>query len=162
MSPNTFRVLKLNEDVMFRLRLYTQKLSNPANDFSNSVTTYYILVTMVAFVSTSAAFVYQNTSNIVIALQTAMITIGTSQALGMFLCVGCKIDKVKMLHLKLQSIVDQAAKGLKRDRIRFLSFKFVHRKLDFSRWLPKYSGYVLEMRAKVFALHHADAMLHLW
>lgn len=66
---------------------------------------------MMAFNATSAVFLYQNVSDIVIALRAAMTILGTIQALGMFISVGCEIDKVKMVHQKLQSIVDQAAKG---------------------------------------------------
>lgn len=67
---------------------------------------------MIGFIAASAVFVYQNISNVVTALRTGMVTIGSTQVLGMGLSVGCKIDQVKVLHQKLQTIVDQAAEGI--------------------------------------------------
>lgn len=112
MSP--FKVLELNELVMVWLRIYPHHLtanSIPTNDFFKSITVFYISFNLLAFIVTSAMFVYQNTSYVVIALRTGMVVVGSSQALGMFLSVCLNSDKVKMLHQKLQAIVDQAAIG---------------------------------------------------
>lgn len=120
MTPS-FKVLRLNELVMLWLRIYSHRLAPDtilADDFFKSITTYYIWFNMFAFIGTSAAFVCQNTSNIMDALRTAMVVVGSSQALGMFSSFGCKITKVKLLHQKLQAIVDQAAKG-KSERLVF-------------------------------------------
>lgn len=111
-SPAAFKVLALNELTMVRLRIFTRRLCDSVSDFSESVTVWYISFHMLAFIATSMTFAYQNVSNFfMFALRTAMVVVGTSQAFGMFLCIGCKIIKVKTLHLKLQAIVDQAANG---------------------------------------------------
>lgn len=108
---SSFKVLKLNELVMVRLRIYMRQLADPIGDFFESISMYYIAFNMLAFIATSMTFVYQNASNIMIALRTMMVVVGTSQALGMFLCIGSNVTTVKMLHIKLQTIVDQTAKG---------------------------------------------------
>lgn len=113
MSP--FKVLELNELVMVWLRIYPHHLtanSIPTNDSFKSITVFYISFNLLAFIVTSAMFVYQNTSYVVIALRTGMVVVGSSQALGMFLSVCFNSNKVKMLHQKLQAIVDQAAIGV--------------------------------------------------
>lgn len=109
-----FKVLKLNEQFMVWLRIYPHPISDITdadNDFFKSITTYCISFNDLAFITTSSVFVYQNASNIMVALRTTMVIIGTSQAFGMFLYVGCKIDKVKMLQIKLQEIIDKTALG---------------------------------------------------
>lgn len=106
-----YKVLELNELVMVRLRIYTRQLTDPKSDFFESITMYYISFNMLAFIATSVAFVYQNVSNFMVVLRTLMVIVGTSQALGMFLYIGRKIIKVKMLHQKLQAIVDRTARG---------------------------------------------------
>lgn len=111
---SSFKVLKLNELMMVWIRIYSKPStvdSIPTKDFFRSTTAYNISLHIVGFIATSAVFLYQNKSDAAAALPTVMVIVGTSQALGMFLCVGCKIDKVKMLHQKLQAIVDQAAAG---------------------------------------------------
>lgn len=112
---SSFKVLKLNEMLMVWLRIYPYPLtadSIPINDFFQSIASYYISLIMLAYNVTSGVFLYQNASDIVIALRTSLTIVGTCQSLGMFLTVGCKIDKVKLLHRKLQAIVDQAAEGI--------------------------------------------------
>lgn len=116
MSSSPFKVLRLNELLMDRLHIYSHPLlttaSIPTNDFFRSITTYYILFHVVGFIAGSAVFAYQNASHVVLALRTGTVLVGTCQALGMFLTVGCKFDKVKVLHQKLQAIVDQTAEGI--------------------------------------------------
>lgn len=134
------KVLELNELIMVRLRIYTRQLTDPNSDFFKSITVYYIAFNMLAFIATSVAFSYQNLTNFIVVLRTAMVIVGTSQALGMFLCIGCKIIKIKMLHQKLQAIVDQTVKGMKKLLQSFFKefFSFV---LNF-RWSHQYNRYV--------------------
>lgn len=106
-----FKVLSSNEMLMNRLRIFTHRLNDPINDFFKSITTYYFALNIMAFIVTSGVFVYENRSHLIVALRTAMVVIGCSQALGMFLSVGTNMLKVKALHLKLQSIVDETAQG---------------------------------------------------
>lgn len=99
---------------MVWLHLFSHPLtadSIPSNDFFKPIATYYILFFVVGFITASAVFMYQNASNIVLALRTGTVLVGTCQALGMFLSVGCKFAKVQGIHQKLQEIVDRAAKG---------------------------------------------------
>lgn len=111
---STFKVLELNELMMVWIRIFPNRQtvnSTPTNEFSRSITTYNISLHIVGFMAASAVFLYQNKSDVATALPTAMVILGSSQALGMFLCMDCNIDKVKMIHQKLQAIVDRAAEG---------------------------------------------------
>lgn len=111
---SSFKVLKLNELMMVWIRIFPERLtanSPTTNEFFNSLTTHYILLHILGFIAASAGFLCQNKSDVAVALPTAMVIMGSSQALSMFLCLGCKLDKVKMLHQNLQAIVDQAAEG---------------------------------------------------
>ena len=110
-----FKVLKSNEQFMVWFRIYTHPLSDVSHvdhDFFKSITVYCVTFTEISFIVSSVVLVCLNVSdNIMVALRTAMVIAGTSQALGMFLSVGITIDKVKLLHIKLQEIIDQTAKG---------------------------------------------------
>lgn len=100
---------------MVWLRIYPYPVTAdpmPTNDFFKSITTYCISFNILAFIVSSAVFLYQHASDAVTALPTVMVIVGSFQVLGMFLCAGCKLDKVRELHRKLQAIVDQAAEGL--------------------------------------------------
>lgn len=112
---DAFKVLRLNELVLVWLRIYPHQLtvatSVPSKGFFKSISVHYISLNLFAFIVASGAFVYQNLANVMDALRTGTVTFGSGQALGMFLSIGCNIDKVKLLHQKLQAIVDQAAKG---------------------------------------------------
>lgn len=106
-----YTVLANMENVMKRLRIYTDRLSDLSDDFFNSIATHFNLVNMIIFIVTSALFVFQSTTQLIDALRTVMVVIGSIQSLGMFITFGMKIVQVKQLHLKLQNIVDQSIKG---------------------------------------------------
>lgn len=95
---------------MIWLRVYTHPLRKSPTNFTLSM--YLISLDVFVLIVASAAYVYQNLSNIGDALRTGTVVIGVSQALGMFVCVGRSTAVVKLLHIKLQAIVDQAAKGI--------------------------------------------------
>lgn len=103
-----FKVLQMP---VTRLWTFPHRLSYPAADFFKSFTAYYFSFNIIAFIITSAVFVYQNSTNFIMALRTSMVCFGCSQALGMFLSVGFNIMKVKKLHLKLQEIVNETDRG---------------------------------------------------
>lgn len=107
-----FIVLSSNEKLMNRLRIFTNRLNDPINEFFTSITTFYFAFNIMVFIVTSGVFVYENRSNLIVALRTAMVVIGCSQALGMFFSVGINMPKVKALHLKLQKIVNETAQGI--------------------------------------------------
>lgn len=106
-----FKVLKLNDQMMIWLQINTHhRLTDVANN-NFPISMRCISLNLFAFALASATFVYQNTANVMLALRTGTVTLGTSQALGMFLSIGCNFDNVKLLHRKLQAIVDQTARG---------------------------------------------------
>lgn len=110
-----FKVLKYNEFSITRLGFCPfEFLSKPIrNEFFKSLSTYFIVMHMVAFLICSLTCVYQNMSRIDVALRTSIVTIGTSQALCMIISFGSKMKKIKAVHLKLQQIVDATPPGLK-------------------------------------------------
>lgn len=109
-----FKVLKLNEQLMILLRIYRQPIRNVTdadNDFFKSITTYCLAFSDITFAAASAVFVYQNVSDIMVALRTTLLIVGAIQSVAIFLSIGCKIDKIKVLQIKLQEIIDQTAMG---------------------------------------------------
>lgn len=123
---SSFKVLKLNEQIMIWLRIYNHhSFVEMANSFSFVM--YCISLDLFAFIVSSAVFVYQNTSNIISALRATMVGMGSIQALGMFLYVVWNIDRSKLLHRKLQAFVDQAAKGKNAKEIWISLLKFILR-----------------------------------
>lgn len=103
-----FKVFEYNQRFMAKLGLYSYHLERPTNDLFKSLATYYILFFSIAFTITSSAiFAITHTSQFSLALETCFIVIAGIQTAGVFLSVGLNMTKVKILHLKLQQIVDE-------------------------------------------------------
>lgn len=147
-----FKVLKLNENIMFRLRIYSHHLINPTNDFFKSITVYYFLFSLIACAISSAVFVYQNISELGNALRSSIIVVGIGQAIGMFMWFGLKIVSVKALHLKLQEIVDETDQGT---HLYLMSYLTENGSQVISRcsWRTWCIEYVLDVWAKVSQIH---------
>lgn len=87
-------------------------LTKPINGFFKSISTYYILFNTIIFlIVSSIVFLYENVEHPQYALKTGVFIVGGLQAIGMFLSFGLKMDKVSILHVKLQEIVDGSAQG---------------------------------------------------
>lgn len=103
-----FNVLEYNQWYMSKIGFYSYHLTRPTNDLFRSFASYYILFFSIIFtISSSAAFAIIHASQFSLALETSFILIAGIQTTGVFLSIGLKMKKVKILHLKLQEIVDQ-------------------------------------------------------
>lgn len=103
-----FKVFEYNQWYMTKVGLYSYNLTRPTNDLFKSFVTYYMLFFSIAFsIVSSATFSITHKSQFSLALETCFILIAGIQGSGVFLSIGLKMKKVKILHLNLQEIVDQ-------------------------------------------------------
>lgn len=102
-----FKVLKNNLKYMTHLGIYSDNLTEPTNEFFESISSYYVLISIILAFTASAVFILKNSSDVKPSLGAMKICVGVVQCGGMFLGIGLKMIKVKALHLKLQSIVDE-------------------------------------------------------
>lgn len=104
-----FKVLEYNQISMRWAGIHSKDLYKPTNEFFKSFATYYILFSVISFtIGSSAVFVYKYSSNFEVVSEPSLIVIAGSQAAGMFLSVGLNMKKIKILHIKLQEIVDES------------------------------------------------------
>ena len=103
-----FNVLQYNQRFMAKIAIHSYRLTEPTNEFFKSPVPFIILFLLsVGHVISSGVFVYRNFRQFEVALQAIFVMIGGFQGLGMYLSVGLKMKKVKLLQLKLQQIVDE-------------------------------------------------------
>lgn len=102
-----FKVLKSNQTYMTYLGVYTKRLTEPINELHKSIFCYCLFVIMSISATGCATFIYRDPTNVKAALRATKTCCGIFQCTGMFIGVGCKMIKVKALHLRLQQIVDE-------------------------------------------------------
>lgn len=105
---SNLKILEYNQAFMTKIGIYSYQLTNPSNEFFSSFMTYFILLNGTVFtIISSAVFVYKHLSDFQIVLETCLILIAGIQSCGAFLSIGLKMKEMKLLHLKLQAIVDE-------------------------------------------------------
>lgn len=105
---SNLKILEYNQAYMTKIGIYSYRLTNPSNEFFSSFMSYFILLNGTLFtIISSAVFVYKHLSEFQIALETCLILIAGIQSCGAFFCIGLKMKQMKLLHLKLQAIVDE-------------------------------------------------------
>lgn len=111
-----FTVLKNNGNLMKRLGFFSHdSLTSQSNDFFKSPWTYFVLFISPSFILSTAVFVYRNvTTQLNTALRTGIVLLGECQSFGVFNSFGNQMQNIKAMHLKLQKIVDESAKGIKK------------------------------------------------
>lgn len=102
-----FIVLKYNQILMSWQGIHSHNLTEATNEFYRSLSTYYIIFTLSAFIITSAVRIYGYWPEIELILKPCSIAFGGVQCLGMFICIGLQMKRIKVLHLELQRIVDE-------------------------------------------------------
>lgn len=102
-----FKVLQTNQIYMTRIGNYSYNLTEPTNEFLYSFSTWVIIITMVIPLISAAILVYNDTYDFTSKLNSVFMFVGLSQGLGAYLNVGIQMKKIKLLHLKLQAMVDQ-------------------------------------------------------
>lgn len=103
-----FHVLKYNQWIMNKFGIYSYRLTEPSNEFFKSIRSYYILFTIfvINFIP-CAVYVYLHWPNFEVIFETMLCACGNIQTLGMFFNIGLQMKKIKVLHLKLQKMVDE-------------------------------------------------------
>lgn len=103
-----FTVLESNQAFMDWLGIYSYRLTEPTNEFLNSIVAWFFMFnSSVMIIGSSVLFIIKNMSQIQAVLGACKIAISGIQCGGMHLSVGIKMKLVKSLHLKLQQIVDE-------------------------------------------------------
>lgn len=104
-----FKVLEYNQISMRWAGIHSKDLHKPTNEFFKSFATYYILFSVISFtIGSSAVYIYKNSTHFEMVSEPILIVIAGLQAGGMFLSVGLNMKKIKILHIKLQEIVDES------------------------------------------------------
>lgn len=107
-----FNVLNNNQAFMSRLGLYSYRLTEPTFELFKSSFSYFIILFLGMGILLSVIFVFNfiragDFSNFIFLVEALVVVIAGFQSLPAYLAIAFKIDAVKALHLKLQSIVDQ-------------------------------------------------------
>lgn len=80
----------------------------PIKEFFKSPVNFYFLFNVVSFlVIASAVHLYKNTIAFILVIQVFQQIVGGSQCTGMCINIGINMEKIKLLHKKLQEIVDE-------------------------------------------------------
>ena len=103
-----FEVHKYNQAFMAFIGIHSYNLTDPSNEFFKSFATFYHLFTAFTFfIISSSVFVYWNWPNLEIILEPFLESMSGLTYGGMLLSIGLNMEKVKLLHLTLQQIVDE-------------------------------------------------------
>lgn len=105
-----FSVLKSNQEFMSRLGLYSYRLTETTFELSKSVFAYFMILFLVMGISLSIIYVVDTVKNdmsdVKKLVEALVVIIAGCQTLPAFLAMAFRINEIKALHLKLQSIVD--------------------------------------------------------
>lgn len=108
-----FQVLENNQAYMAWLGIYSYKLTEPTNEFFKSIVAWFFMFnSFVMIIISSILFIIKYISDIQGCLGAFKIAISGIQCGGMHLSLGLKMKKVKILHLKLQEIINESKKHL--------------------------------------------------
>lgn len=106
--PPKFKVLEYNQCLMARLGIHSFRLTEPTNDFFKSFATYVnIFLAFVLFVFSNAWYIYRIPTQFQAKIEAFLLIVAGIQYGGMFISIGFNMKKTKILHLKLQEIVDE-------------------------------------------------------
>lgn len=108
-----FKALKYNEYMLFKIGVFRNEFPRKSilNGFFKSLLIYYIVFVSMSFIVSSTLFAYQDDVEFNATLRACLFTIGTVQAVGMFISFGSNTDKVQAVHRKLQELVDKSNEG---------------------------------------------------
>lgn len=103
----SFNVLKYHTFVLSNiLRIYRIASQNEISVFYKAFSTYYVLITLLFFVTFGMAFVFANLAQFPLALRALTFITGSFQAMCMYYCYAKNSSNTKIIHNKLQAIVD--------------------------------------------------------
>lgn len=99
------KVLKSNQVLMGIFGIYPQSLAK--YEALNSISPFFMCSLMGASLVLSAIFAYEGSTELSAVLDAVLIFIGESQALAAYFNTRLKMDRVGILVLKLQDVVDR-------------------------------------------------------
>lgn len=107
-----FNVLNNNQAFMTRLGLYSYRLTEQSVELFKSHFSYFMILFLTLGISLSVMFVYHflmngNLNDLKPLVEALVVVIAGCQTLPAYLAIASKINAVKALHLKLQSVVDK-------------------------------------------------------
>lgn len=101
------KTLENNQFYMCLLGISSTRLTEPTNEFLQSINSYIILFGLAGLLFTcSIVSTIIHIDNIILALRTLVLIIGATQCIGSFVCIGLKMKEVKQIFLKVQHHVD--------------------------------------------------------
>lgn len=96
---NKFKVLKYHDFALMKLVIHPFVI-------------YYVLLNFISFIASSVAYVYQNASQVDIALRASPFIFGACQAFGMFYTYGMNLSEMQAVHSKLNKISGKIVEGM--------------------------------------------------
>lgn len=105
-----FNVLQVNKEYMLRLGIYSNNLTEPTNEFLKSLGTFLIVGAAMHSIISSTVHIFLGSSDFMSILDSVLIIFAIGQSLCVYINIGIKMKQIKVLHLKLQSIVNGSKK----------------------------------------------------
>lgn len=105
------KVLKYSENYLVFLGICSHQLNKPTNEFLKTVNTFVFLIGLLGLLSgCSAAYIYQNFSDLVTSINALFILSSGIACAGSYISIGINMKTVKRLHNELQRIVNEGTK----------------------------------------------------
>lgn len=100
------KVLKFSENYLTFLGICSNQLNQPTNEFLKTANSYVILIGFLMLNTFSAAYIYQNYSDMETSINALFaLSAGIANA-GSYISIGINMKTLKRLHNELQKIVD--------------------------------------------------------
>lgn len=106
-TMSKFSVLRYNQAFMAELGIYSNRLTEPTNEFFNNRIAHAIVGCLLVAIISNILFVWFGKTNSKSIRESLVLIVTSYQALGAYLNFGLKMKRVKELHLKLQEISDE-------------------------------------------------------
>lgn len=102
-----FRILERSQNLMTRLAISSQCLTDPRNEFFTRLMAYYIAFLLYAFAVTHWAVVFKYWPDLSLVLHPFAMSLAGLQCGGVYLSIGFQMKNIKKLHIELQSVIDE-------------------------------------------------------
>lgn len=103
------KVLKYSEIYLTFLGICSNRLNENTNEFLKTFNSYFFLVGFIGpLYGCSAAYIYENFSDLTTVTNALIVLSAGVASVGSFVSVGLNMKNVKLLHNKLQKIVDDS------------------------------------------------------
>lgn len=106
-KKSKIEVMKHNQIYMWWLGIFSYRLTEPTLESHKFILAYHNAIFPIFSIVSSAVFIYQNPTEMQAVLETILVMIALYQAECTFLNTAFQMKNIKLLHLKLQGIVDE-------------------------------------------------------